>query len=43
MPRLHIGDAAPDFVLVNQDGVAVALRDLWANGPTVLSFLRHFG
>ena len=34
------GDVAPDFVLTDQDGVSVALKDLLANGPVVVSFYR---
>ncbi|MEM9059839.1 MAG: peroxiredoxin-like family protein [Pseudomonadota bacterium] len=34
------GDTAPDFVLTDQDGVTVALKDLLANGPVVVSFYR---
>jgi peroxiredoxin len=41
--RLKIGDAAPDYALLDSDGHAVALREAWANGPTLLTFLRHFG
>ena len=41
--RLQPGEVAPDYILKTRDGEEVALRDLWANGPTVLTFLRHFG
>ena len=34
------GDKAPDFVLTDQDGVSVSLKDLLANGPVVVSFYR---
>ena len=34
------GDTAPDFTLTDQDGNAVALNDLLAKGPVVLSFYR---
>ncbi|MEM9628793.1 MAG: peroxiredoxin-like family protein [Pseudomonadota bacterium] len=34
------GDTAPDFTLTDQDGNAVALKDLLAKGPVVLSFYR---
>ena len=27
MPRLSVGDTAPDFTLVNQDGKSVSLSD----------------
>jgi hypothetical protein len=35
-----IGAPAPLFTLPNQDGVDVALADLIARGPVVLSFFR---
>ena len=34
------GDTAPDFTLTDQDGKPVALKDLLAEGPVVLSFYR---
>ena len=37
---LKAGDAAPDFVLTDQDGNDVALKDLLAKGPVVLTFYR---
>ncbi len=30
-------------VLPDQDGNAVRLGDLWADGPAVLVWLRHYG
>ncbi len=41
--RLKIGDAAPDYTLLDSEGRAVSLREAWASGPTLLTFLRHFG
>ena len=41
--RLQPGDIAPDYTLKTSQGDTVSLRDLWAEGPTVLTFLRHFG
>jgi hypothetical protein len=35
-----VGDRAPDFILPNQAGQLVALRDRLARGPVVLSFFR---
>ncbi|MGB0695352.1 MAG: peroxiredoxin-like family protein [Rhodospirillaceae bacterium] len=37
---LKAGQRAPDFTLTDQDGNAVALADLLAKGPVVLSFYR---
>lgn len=41
--RLNIGDNAPDVTLFDQNGAEVRLNTVWQDGPTVLSFLRHFG
>jgi peroxiredoxin len=41
--RLRVGDPAPDFTLLGADGQPVALNSLWQGGPTLLTFLRHFG
>ncbi len=35
-----VGDKAPGFALPNPEGRTVALRDLLAQGPLVLSFYR---
>jgi hypothetical protein len=35
-----VGDRAPDFTLANEAGQLVALQDLLARGPVVLSFYR---
>ncbi len=37
---LKAGDAAPDFALATAEGRIMALADLWAKGPVVLSFYR---
>ena len=37
---LKIGQAAPDFALANAEGEIVALSNLLAKGPVVLSFYR---
>lgn len=42
-PRLTIGDAAPDSVLLDPTGQTVHLRDFWQAGPLLFSMLRHFG
>ncbi|MBN1964652.1 MAG: hypothetical protein JW910_08395 [Anaerolineae bacterium] len=41
--RLHPGDPAPDYELCTPDDAPARLRDLWEHGPTLLTFLRHFG
>jgi hypothetical protein len=41
--HLTSGDAAPTVDLINVDEQPVGLESLWANGPTLLMFLRHFG
>jgi peroxiredoxin len=41
--RLEIGNPAPDFALQSADAAPVSLSGIWADGPTVLTFLRHFG
>ncbi|MEM8798405.1 MAG: redoxin domain-containing protein, partial [Pseudomonadota bacterium] len=37
---LKAGDQVPDFVLTNSDRNEVALKDLLADGPVVLTFYR---
>jgi hypothetical protein len=41
--RLQIGDAAPDDWLLDKASEPVSLASTWAEGPIVLTFLRHFG
>lgn len=41
--RLKVGQIAPDATVADSAGQPVALASLWANGPVLLSFLRHFG
>jgi hypothetical protein len=43
MTILSIGDLAPDGTALDIDGNQVHLNTLWAQGPTFLTFLRHFG
>ncbi len=43
LTRLNIGDPAPDYTLLSSSGDTVYLNNVWQNGPTVLTFLRHFG
>lgn len=41
--QLNPGQPAPDGVALDDQGQAVDLASLWPNGPTLLTFLRHFG
>jgi peroxiredoxin len=42
-PHLTVGAAAPPIELVDKQGQTIRLADYWAQGPTLVSFLRHFG
>jgi peroxiredoxin len=42
-PRLQVGDTVPDITVSDRTGAPVALADFWAQGPTLVTFLRHFG
>ena len=37
---VKLGDQAPDFSLKNADGQEFSLKDLFSNGPVVLTFYR---
>lgn len=41
--QLKPGDNAPTGVCLSVDGLPVEISDLWAGGPVLLTFLRHFG
>jgi len=41
--RLKPGDKAPSGAVLTIDNQPVLLDDLWSDGPTLLTFLRHFG
>jgi peroxiredoxin len=41
--RLKIGDQAPNITVSDIHGQPVQLASFWQNGPTLVSFLRHFG
>jgi peroxiredoxin len=41
--RLKVGDRAPNIEILDTHGSPVQLESRWANGPTLVSFLRHFG
>jgi peroxiredoxin len=40
---LQVGDAAPDFELLDSNGKTVPLADFWRNSPALLLFWRHYG
>ncbi len=42
-PPLQVGDAAPDFELLDSTGKSVHLSDFWKSGPALLMFWRHYG
>lgn len=42
MPKLAVGQSAPDYQFNTLDGEQVALSDIWRSGNhTLLVFLRH--
>ena len=42
--KLKVGDKAPVGTAVTVDDETITLDEsLWAEGPTLLTFLRHFG
>ena len=43
MAKLNVGDMAPAAMVINVNDEAVDLASFWADGPTFLTFLRHFG
>jgi hypothetical protein len=42
-PRLKIGDKAPDITALDIHGQPTPIAPYWAGGPTLMTFLRHFG
>ena len=40
---LAVGMQAPEGVADDADGREVTLSSFWADGPVLLTFLRHFG
>jgi hypothetical protein len=41
--KLRPGGAAPGGVALDATGQEVSLSAFWADGPVLLTFLRHFG
>lgn len=37
------GDKAPSGPVQTADDLTIEISSLWADGPVVLTFLRHFG
>lgn len=42
-PHLKPGDPAPDITVSDIHGAPAQLAAYWTNGPTLVTFLRHFG
>jgi hypothetical protein len=43
-PRLlERGDRAPNVTVLDAEGRSLDLSAFWADGPVLLTFLRHFG
>jgi hypothetical protein len=40
---IAVGTPAPEVQVLDASGQPVALATAWANGPVLLTFLRHFG
>ena len=43
MPKLQLGDSAPDVTVADHQGRPLKLSQSWASRPLVLIFLRHLG
>jgi peroxiredoxin len=43
MPKLNMGDIAPDISFQTGADEVVQLSSLWRDKPVLISFLRHFG
>jgi peroxiredoxin len=41
--HLKVGDKAPNITVSDKRGQPVEIESLWGQGPTLISFLRHFG
>ncbi|MBC8099917.1 MAG: hypothetical protein H7Y11_10780 [Armatimonadetes bacterium] len=41
--RLAVGASAPEGILSDVHNEEAHLSTFWAKGPTLLTFLRHFG
>jgi hypothetical protein len=43
MRALAAGDTIPEFVYTTASGESRRLSELWAEGPALVLWLRHFG
>jgi peroxiredoxin len=43
MTMVEVGDPAPDVEVLDDLGHRVRVSAMWAQGPAVLAFLRHYG
>ncbi len=43
MTRLRVGQMGPSEQVYDAGGQKIDLKSCWADGPIVLTFLRHFG
>lgn len=41
--RLKVGEIAPMVQVYDENGQPVQTAQFWAEGPVLLTFLRHFG
>jgi len=39
----HVGEKAPDSLVLDAAGEEVRLSGFWQEKPAILAFLRHFG
>jgi peroxiredoxin len=43
MTMVEVGDRAPDVEVLDDQGRRVRVSAMWAQGPAVVAFLRHYG
>jgi hypothetical protein len=41
--QIYVGGAAPEFAYASAPGKPRRLSELWAQGPALILWLRHFG
>ncbi len=42
-PNFKVGEAVPEATFLDESGQKVNLSELWASGPVLLAFVRHYG